>query len=107
MRYWVRADAFPERACRPAVVSKLAPFEAYLLNRWKEECRSACALMREIIARGYRGGASILRQRLHKWRQVMPEAPRGRTGINSHANCPPPGAATSTVCGAAPCDLPC
>jgi transposase len=59
------------------VVSKLAPFEPYLLSRWKEGCHNASALMREIVARGYRDGASILRQRLQEWRRIMPETPRG------------------------------
>jgi hypothetical protein len=61
VRNRLRADAFPERACRPPRVSKLAAFEAYLLRRWSEGCHNASVLMREIVDTGYRGGSSILR----------------------------------------------
>ncbi|WP_318841069.1 MULTISPECIES: transposase [Noviherbaspirillum] len=37
--------------------------------------------MREIVDKGYRGGPSILRQRLQEWRRTMPETARGRNII--------------------------
>jgi transposase len=47
--------AAPERRHRTRAVRSLAPYEGYLLERWKSGCHNARALWREIAARGYPG----------------------------------------------------
>jgi transposase len=47
--------AAPERRHRTRAARILAPYEGYLLERWKSGCHNARALWREIAARGYRG----------------------------------------------------
>ena len=45
--------AAPERRHRTRSVRILAPYEGYLVERWKSGCHNARALWREIAARGY------------------------------------------------------
>ena len=47
--------AAPERRHANRSVSILAPYEGYLLERWRRGCRDARALWREIAALGYPG----------------------------------------------------
>jgi transposase len=48
-------DAAPERRHANRTVSILAPYEAYPRERWRQGCRDARALCRELQGRGYPG----------------------------------------------------
>lgn len=74
VRRYVRAGAFPERDRIPSI---LDPFEPYLRQRWDEGCHKASQLLVEIRAQGYRGGLTIVIQKLQPWRQRTPH-PRVR-----------------------------
>lgn len=52
---YLALDAAPERRHANRTVSILAPYEAYLLERWRQGCHDARALWREIGALGYPG----------------------------------------------------
>lgn len=65
VRKLVQADACPEPAARPGL---LTPYEPYLWLRWTQGCQNAAALWREIQARGYRGSYVHLRHALRRWR---------------------------------------
>ena len=57
----VHAQAFPERAPRAAVPSLLDAHREYLATRAAEGCRDAMQVWRELRARGFTGGHSIVR----------------------------------------------
>jgi transposase len=81
---WLRAGIFPERACRSPAQSKLdayLPYLPYLHHRWEQGCHNAAVLTREIQAKGYQGGESIVRQRLRAWRQTPPPASHVRPDV--------------------------
>lgn len=46
---------------RPLRASQLDPYEAYLLKRWREGCRNAALLHREISEMGYPGAQTMVR----------------------------------------------
>ncbi len=52
---YLALDAAPERRHANRTVSILAPYEAYLLERWRHGCHDARALWREVAALGYPG----------------------------------------------------
>jgi transposase len=52
---YLALDAAPERRHANRTTSILAPYEAYLLERWHQGCHDARALWREIAALGYPG----------------------------------------------------
>ena len=71
---FLRAPTFPERqprrSRRPTL---LAPFTAYLLERWNAGCRNGAHLYRAIKAQGFRGQSTIVgdyvkRLRAAQWR---------------------------------------
>lgn len=63
VRKYLSADTFPEHSGHPPVPRLLQPYEAHLERRWKEGCRNALELWREIRAQGYRGSA----KQVHRW----------------------------------------
>jgi transposase len=65
---YLRADGCPHPSARPRRRSLVDPYLPYLEERWAAGCRNAQALFRELQARGYRGGHSILRARVAQWR---------------------------------------
>ncbi len=46
---------------RPLRASQLDPYEAHLLKRWREGCRNAASLHREIREMGYPGAQTVVR----------------------------------------------
>jgi transposase len=68
VRQFLRAEGFPERQSRRPRPSLLTPYEPYLGERWAAGCRNATALWRELRARGFTGGRSIVRAHLTPWR---------------------------------------
>ena len=76
VRGFVRADAFPERAQRARVSSLLDAHQEYLAARAAEGCRNAMQLWRELRARGFTGGRSIVRDAVAQLRAASPEGSR-------------------------------
>ncbi len=71
---YLRADGCPHPSARPGRRSLVDPYLPYLQERWAAGCRNAQVLLRELQARGYRGGHSILRARVAQWR-TEPQRP--------------------------------
>lgn len=61
VRGFVRAGTFPERARRGPRTSLLDPHRAYLEARIAAACRNSMEVWRELRARGFTGGRSIVR----------------------------------------------
>jgi transposase len=70
---WRRAGTILVRVRRPPMAGQLDHFMPYLQQRWQQGCHNAVALLREIPTRGYRGGSSMMLQRLRAWRLTTPE----------------------------------
>jgi transposase len=60
VRRYLRAGQFPERAQPPRRATRVATFQSYLEQRWKEGCHNATQLWRELQTRGYTGGRSMV-----------------------------------------------
>jgi transposase len=56
LRHWCARKGFPERKRRTGDRSSLAPYRAYLRQRWETGEHSAPQLWREVRAQGFRGG---------------------------------------------------
>ena len=69
VRRYVEAQRVPARKPRAPRASHLAPFEAYLRQRWSEGCHNATQLWREIQERGFRGGCSVVKALVTSWRR--------------------------------------
>ena len=78
---YLALDAAPVRRHANRAVSILAPYEAYLRERWRQGCRDARALWRELRGRGYPGSYRPVARAL---RQLRLAAATGRPK-------PPPG----------------
>ena len=72
----VHADAFPERAPRAAVPSLLDAHWQYVATRAAEGCRNAMQVWRELRARGFTGGRSIVRDAFAQLRGDTPDGGR-------------------------------
>ncbi|QMW00321.1 transposase [Spirosoma foliorum] len=55
VRRYAYAESFPERVQRPSGRSMLTPYLAYLENRYRQGCRNAQQLWRELGQQGYPG----------------------------------------------------
>ncbi len=71
VRKFVKAETYPEMAPHSRA-GALTPFEPYLRQRWKEGCRNALQLWREVCAQGYRG----TRRQVSKWVGLRREEPK-------------------------------
>ena len=76
VRGFVRAVAFPERAPRAAVPTLLDAHQQYLTARAAEGCRNAMQVWRELRARGFTGGHSIVRDAFAQLRGAPPDGNR-------------------------------
>lgn len=56
LRYWFARAGFPARKHRTGDRSSLAPYRAYLRQRWEAGEHSATQLWHELRAQGFRGG---------------------------------------------------
>ena len=73
VRKYLAADqppVYPVRRSRPTQVT---PYLGYLGERWAQDCRNARRLYQEIVQRGYKGSACMVRKALQPWR-ARPEA---------------------------------
>ena len=82
VRRYVQAEACRERPPRPPVCPSLAPYTAYLRERWSAGCQAAAQLYQEIRAQGFRGAARTVRRYVAAWRWRTEPA---RTGRAAHA----------------------
>jgi transposase len=80
VRRFLTWETFPERAAgsgrRPKSKGKLAPYLAYLHERWNAGEHTGSHRFREIKERGYTGSGSLLRRVLGEWRAQLPATPR-------------------------------
>jgi transposase len=60
---WLAAGAYPE-ATRGPYVSRLDPYLPYLFERWESGCHTLVRLHQELVARGYKGSYSSVRDHL-------------------------------------------
>jgi transposase len=80
IKKYVQADAFPEPKRRPRGPGQLAPFQAYLEQRWGEGCHNATRLWREIQAQGFGGACSAVKLLVSGWRAKLPPEERRVSG---------------------------
>jgi transposase len=83
---WLTLTTFPERQPRAMLGSVLDPYKGYLLERWTAGCHNGARLFDEIVARGYQGRRTTLRDFLARLRP-----PRG-TRRTADSSTPPPSA---------------
>ena len=69
VRRWLRAGGFPERKTPIKAPPKVEEHGEYLQQRWSEGCHNATTLFREIRARGYKGGRSMVARYVSGWRK--------------------------------------
>lgn len=74
VRTYLRASGVPQPKPRPKRSSKLDPYRPYLQQRLAEGVTNCVVLLRELQARGYDGGYTILKAAVHPLRQ--PRQPR-------------------------------
>jgi transposase len=67
----LRAATFPERQRPRHRSSLLAPFTAYLLERWNAGCRNGARLFRAIKAQGFRGQSTIVGDYVRRMRAAQ------------------------------------
>jgi transposase len=80
---WLAARAFPERQPRSSAPRLIDSYKPYLLQRWQEGCRNGAQLRREIEAKGYRGGATVVADFIAQLRREQ--------GLLAAATCLPQG----------------
>jgi transposase len=72
VRKYLRAPAVPQPAARPPRVSKLAPYREHVQMRVGAGVENCQVLLRELRARGYTGGYTILKELVHPLRHRPP-----------------------------------
>ena len=82
IKKYLQADAFPESKRRQRAPGQLAPFQAYLEQRWREGCHNATRLWREIQERGFGGACSAVKHLISPWRAQLPPEEQRRTRRN-------------------------
>jgi len=70
---WLAAGGEPEYR-RPRMTTLVDPFYSYLERRWKEGCRTAAALWREIVEQGFTGSLNTVA----RWVTVHRRSPTPR-----------------------------
>jgi transposase len=80
IKKYVQADAFPEPKRRQRGPGQLAPYQAYLEERWRAGCHNATQLWREIQAQGFGGACSAVKLLISGWRAKLPPEERRVSG---------------------------
>lgn len=70
VRRYAQAEVFPDRASPARRPTQLAPYAAYLRQRWEDGCHNAAQLFRELRAQDYRGGRTQVKSFV---RQIRPD----------------------------------
>ena len=78
LRSWFAREGFPERRRRTGDRSSVAPYRAYLQQRWEAGEHSATQLWHELHAHGFRGAYRGVARVLAPWRQRQIGRQRGR-----------------------------
>jgi transposase len=90
VRFFVRAEGFPERAAGRRRRPLLARYLPYLRERWAAGCQNAAQLWRELRAQGYAGAVRNVRQCVATWRAQPGTGGRPRpTPSSKRAPVPP------------------
>jgi transposase len=95
LRYWFARQGFPERKRRTGDRSSLAPYRAYLWQRWEAGEHSATQLWHEVRAQGFRGGYRSVARVLAPWRQRQKGRKRGPKASAAAPTLPTPPALTA------------
>jgi transposase len=69
---YLAAERPPGCAPRLGRRTKLAPYIPYLRQRWAESCHNASKLHRELVARGYTGAETQVKEAVRPWRSSLP-----------------------------------
>jgi transposase len=69
VRHMARAMTFPEYADRRKRRGPLDKYEDHLRQRWREGCRSAAELYRDLKQQGFSGSMHMVRRRVAAWRE--------------------------------------
>jgi transposase len=80
VRRYLRAPVFPERKLRTRPPGQLAPYRAYLRQRWNEGCHNAAQLCRELREQGFPGSYSSVHAYLTEWQTQLPPEQRRWNG---------------------------
>jgi transposase len=83
VRKYVTAPAFPERQPRAAQPSLLDPFKPAILERWNGGCHTGTVILREMQARGYRGGQTTLLAYVTQLRKASGIPSKKRVGVTA------------------------
>jgi transposase len=95
LRYWFARAGFPERKRRTGDRSSLAPYRAYLRQRWEAGEHSATQLWHELRAQGFRGAYRSVARVLAPWRQRKLGRKRGPQALGAAPTPPAPPALTA------------
>ena len=74
VRRYLLTGAFPERASRPALPSKLSPYTPYLAERWTAGATNGRQLWREIQAQGFTDSLALVARWARRQRILAPPA---------------------------------
>ena len=69
VRFFLRAETFPERVIPTGRPSSVTPYADYLRERWRAGCTSAKKLWQELRARGFKGAPVTVRRYVSGWRK--------------------------------------
>lgn len=69
VRFFLRAETFPERVIPAGRPSSVTPYADYLRERWRAGCTSAKKLCQELRARGFKGAPVTVRRYVSGWRK--------------------------------------
>lgn len=78
-----QAGVFPERQSRSPQSSLLDPYKPYILERWNAGCHTGTIMLREVEARGYRGGQTTLLAYITQLRKASGLPPTKRCGMQA------------------------
>ena len=95
LRSWFAREGFPERKRRTGDRSGLAPYRAYLRQRWEAGEHSATQLWHELRAQGFRGAYRSVARVLAPWRQRTIGRTRGSQAPAVASTPPAPQALTA------------
>jgi transposase len=83
VRKYATASAFPEQQPRGAQPSLLDPFKPAILELWNGGCQTGSVILREMQARGYRGGQTTLLAYITQLRLASGVPPKKRVGVTA------------------------